>query len=206
MALLLTPEDRDSHPLDVFSPDFSRRVVEAGDPFSRYQELQPIFSNQDIGNQMSLVDISVVLPDIYLEKVDRSTMAASLEVRVPLLDNDLVSYAIKLSGRSKMPFGKKKWLLKEALRGVVPDEILFGPKRGFQVPYGYWLQTSLKPLFFDNLATLARRQPGILNDRHVKSLFARTSSGRQNHSALLWKILNFLVWANRTNIDFTEKV
>lgn len=206
MALLLTSEDRDSHPLDVFSAAFSKRIAEAGDPFARYRELQPYFSDQDIGNQMSLVDMSIVLPDIYLEKVDRSTMAASLEVRVPFLDNDLVSYIVQLSGRRKMPFGKKKWLLKESLKGIVPDEILFGAKRGFQVPYGHWLQTSLKPLFFDNLAAFARKRPGILNDEHVKSLFARTGSGQQNHSALLWKILNFLVWANRTDIDFSEKV
>jgi asparagine synthase (glutamine-hydrolysing) len=205
MALLLTPEDRVSHPLNIFSSALSQRIVGAADPFARYRQLQPVFSDQDIGNQMSLVDMSIVLPDTYLEKVDRSTMAASLEVRVPFLDNDLVSYVVQLSGHSKMPFGRKKRLLKRSLKGIVPDEILYGPKRGFQVPYGHWLQTSLKSLFFDNLATLTQRQPGILNDKHVESLFAQTSSGRQNHSALLWKILNFLVWANRTDIDFTEK-
>src|SRR5690606_10264008 len=108
-----------------------------------------LFSDHDIGNQMSLVDLSIVLPDMYLQKVDRSTMAASLEVRVPFLDNDLVDFAVGLSGNIKMPYGKKKWLLKAALRGVVPDDILYGPKMGFNVPYGYWLQTALKPLFFD---------------------------------------------------------
>ena len=205
MALLLTPEDRDSRPLNIFSTALSQRIAEAGDPFARYRELQPNFSDQDIGNQMSMMDMSIVLPDTYLEKVDRSTMAASLEVRVPFLDNDLVSYIAQLSGGAKMPFGRKKWLLKESLRGIVPDEILFGPKRGFQVPYGYWLQTSLKPLFFDNLAAFARKQPGVLNDQHIKRLFERTSSGQQNHSPLLWKILNLMVWANRTNIDLNEK-
>lgn len=205
MALLLTPEDRDSSPLNIFSPALSQRIAAAGDPFARYRELQPHFSGQDIGNQMSLVDMSIVLPDTYLEKVDRSTMAASLEVRVPFLDNDLISHVLKLSGSNKMPFGRKKWLLKESLRGIVPDEILYGPKKGFSVPYGYWLQTSLKPLFFDNLAVFARKHSDILNEQHVRNLFERTSSGQQNHSALLWKILNFLVWANGNNINFTEK-
>ena len=205
MALLLTPEDRDSSPLNIFSPALSQRIAAAGDPFARYRELQPHFSGQDIGNQMSLVDMSIVLPDTYLEKVDRSTMAASLEVRVPFLDNDLISHVLKLSGSNKMPYGRKKWLLKESLRGIVPDEILYGPKKGFSVPYGYWLQTSLKPLFFDNLAVFARKHSDILNEQHVRNLFERTSSGQQNHSALLWKILNFLVWANGNNINFTEK-
>ena len=96
---------------------------------------------------MSFVDMSMVLPDTYLEKVDRSTMAASLEVRVPFLDNDLVDYVLRLPGRIKMPFGRKKWLLKRALQGVVPDDILFGPKIGFNVPFGHWLQTSLREQF-----------------------------------------------------------
>lgn len=205
MALLLTPESRDSIPLAIFSPALSQRIAAAGDPFARYRELQSHFAGQDIGNQMSLVDMSIVLPDTYLEKVDRSTMAASLEVRVPFLDNDLVGHVLKLSGSSKMPYGKKKWLLKESLKGIVPDEILYGPKRGFSVPYGYWLQTSLKPLFFDNLAMFVRKHTDVLNEQHIRRLFERTSSGQQNHSALLWKVLNFLVWANGNDINFTEE-
>lgn len=78
-------------------------------------------------------------------------------------------------------------------------------EEGFQVPYGYWLQTSLKSLFFDSLAAFARKRPGILDVQYVEDLFARTCSGKQNHSPMLWKILNFLVWANRTDIDITEK-
>ncbi len=204
MALLLTPEDVRSRPLGVFSAEVARRMTDAGDPFSRYRSVQSEFCDLDTVNQMSMVDTSVILPDIYLEKVDRSTMAASLEVRVPFLDNDLTSYVLSLSGRSKMPNGRPKWLLKEALRGIVPDEILFSPKRGFQVPYGFWLQSSLKALFFDNLATFVSNNPGILDPERISSLFATTESGRQNYSPLLWKMLNFLVWANTSKVDFAE--
>src|ERR1700685_2843510 len=148
--------------------------------------------------------MSIILPDTYLEKVDRSTMAAGLEVRVPFLDNDLVDYVLTLSGGARMPFGRKKWLLKTALRGIVPDEVLFGPKTGFNVPFANWLQTSLKPLFFDNLATFARARPDVLNVDHIRLLYSSTREGRQNHSPLLWKVLNFLVWVNLTNVEFAS--
>ena len=147
--------------------------------------------------------LTVELPDIFLEKVDRSTMAASLEVRVPFLDHDLVDYSSRLRGNVKMPMGRKKWLLKEALKGVVPDEILHGAKTGFSVPFGQWLQTSLSPLFFDHLSRFTKKHPGILDTGHINALFSRTSEGRQDHSPLAWKVLNFVIWANNSNISFT---
>jgi asparagine synthase (glutamine-hydrolysing) len=109
-----------------------------------------------------------------------------------------------LPGGAKMPFGRKKWLLKAALKGIVPDEVLFGPKKGFSVPYGNWLRTSLKPLFFDHLDTFSRARPDVLNADHIRVLFSRTSERRQDHSPLLWKILNFLVWANVTRVEFAQ--
>jgi asparagine synthase (glutamine-hydrolysing) len=204
MALLLTQEDRDSHPSGIFAPELAAAAGKF-DPFERFREVQPWFSEQDIGNQMSLTDICIELPDLFLEKVDRATMAASLEVRVPFLDNDLVGYATGLSGATKMPFGRKKWLLKKALEGVIPHDVLQAPKTGFTVPYGAWLQTSLKAMFFDHLSTFERSSPGILNRGCVEKLFARTGSGQQNHSFMLWKILNFIVWANLFNMQFTDQ-
>jgi len=201
MALLLTQEDRCCHPRNVFSPGMSAAIA-AHDPFGRFREVQPWFAEQDIGNQMSLTDICIELPDLFLEKVDRPTMAASLEVRVPFLDHDLVDYAIGLSGRSKMPLGRKKWLLKKALEGVVPDEVLQGPKIGLTVPYGKWLQTSLKSMFFDHLSAFARSRPGILNVGYIEKLFARTSGRQQNHAFVLWKVLNFMIWVNMTDVQF----
>lgn len=200
-ALLLTAEDPASNPSEVFLPSVRKEIAQV-DPFARVREIYEQARDQDTGNRMSLVDLLITLPDIYLEKVDRSTMAASLEVRVPFLDNDLVSYVARLPGGRKMPFGKKKWLLKAALRGVVPDDVLFAKKRGFSVPYGYWLRSSLKPLFFDQLAAFEKNHPTILNVRHVREMYSRTESGRQNHSSVLWKILNFMIWTHTSNIEF----
>jgi len=204
MALLLTQEDRFGHPRNVFAPVMAAAIGEF-DPFARFREVQAWFAEQDIGNQMSLTDICIELPDLFLEKVDRSTMAASLEVRVPFLDHDLIDYATGLPGWGKMPLGRKKWLLKKALDGIISNEVLRGKKTGFTVPYGLWLQTSLKAMFFDHLSTFVRSHPGILNVERIETLFARTGSGQQNHSFMLWKILNFVIWANLCNMQFTDQ-
>jgi asparagine synthase (glutamine-hydrolysing) len=186
MALLLTVE--------------LRAVIERSDPFARYREVQRSFADHDIGNQMSLVDLTVELPDVFLEKVDRSTMAASLEVRVPFLDDDLVGYVVRIPGSAKMPWGKKKWLLKKALAGIVPDDVLYGPKTGFSVPFGYWLRTSLKPLFFDHLATFQRERPGVLDAAALEKWYREYEAGKHNYADRLWKLLNFMIWCNNSNI------
>jgi asparagine synthase (glutamine-hydrolysing) len=200
MALLLTPQDPTDECAAIFAPDV-RSAVQKHDPFARHRECQRTFSDHDIGNQVSFVDILTTLPDTYLEKVDRSTMAASLEVRVPFLDHDLVDFIVQVPGSRKMPGGRKKWLLKSALAGIVPAEILHGPKVGLEVPIRQWLQGALKPLFFDHLSSIAQRRPGMLNIEHVTGLFEQTASGQRNHVHLLWKVLNLMVWANTVKLD-----
>jgi asparagine synthase (glutamine-hydrolysing) len=138
---------------------------------------------------------------MFLEKVDRATMAASLEVRVPFLDNDLVSYVVRIPGSVKMPWGRKKWLLKQALTGIVPDEVLHGPKTGFNVPFGYWLRTSLRQLFFDHLATFTRERPDVLDTRRVHEMYATYAAGERDQSFMLWKLLNYMIWCNRNAIQ-----
>jgi len=199
MALLLTLDNELAHPTSAFAPAF-QRVIARSDPFARYREVQREFTDHDVGNQMSLVDLTVELPDIFLEKVDRSTMAASLEVRVPFLDHDLVDYVVRIPGSRKMPRGKKKWLLKQALRGIVPDDVLYGPKTGFNVPFGHWLRTSLQPLFFDHLEKFNRQRPGVLNAGVIRDWYANNKAGRRDHSYMLWKMLNFMIWGNNSNI------
>jgi len=199
MALLLTLENELWRPAGAFAPDF-QRIIEESDPFARYRDVQRQFADHDIGNQMSLVDLTVELPDIFLEKVDRSTMAASLEVRVPFLDHDLVDHVVRIPGTEKMPRGRKKWLLKQALRGIVPDDVLDRPKTGFNVPFGHWLRTTLKPLFFDHFETFNRKRPGVLNPWVIREWYADDQAGRRDHSYMLWKILNFMIWGNNSNI------
>lgn len=201
MARLLTPVDSYSSPEEIFASPFRTKLLQS-DPFVRYRECQQDFADHDIGNQMSFVDLTIVLPSIFLEKVDRSTMAASLEVRVPFLDNDLVDYVVRVSGRKKMPFGKKKWLLKQALQGVIPHDVLYGPKTGFSVPFGYWLRTSLKPLFFDHLAKFNRQWPNVLDTTKIEGMYAAMEGSEHDRANILWNLLNLLVWANNSKVSF----
>lgn len=200
MALLLTEEDSRSNPAAVFLPEFRHQVI-ASDPFARYRECQNYFKSEDLVNQMLFVDAMIILPDIFLEKVDRSTMAASVEVRVPFLDNDLVDFCLRLSGSQKMRFGQKKWLLKKALEGIVPDPILYGKKTGFGVPYGHWLRGALKPLFFDELQTFQNQNAGVLDSTVIRAIYEEHTSHRRDRSFLLWKILAFTIWVNRSRVQ-----
>lgn len=205
MALLLTPEDRSLPPSAIFAEPL-RRNIESYDPFVRHRECQREFGTQDAGNQMSFIDLLITLPDTFLEKVDRSTMAASLEVRVPFLDNDLVDFVARLPARSKIPNGHKKWLLKSALAGIVPGEVLHGPKIGLEVPFGKWLQGPLRPLFFDHLSSFTQHYPGVLDVAHVNKLMTRSTTSRRDETSLLWKVLNFMIWANATKVDIQNGV
>jgi asparagine synthase (glutamine-hydrolysing) len=204
LALLLTQEDPHWHPAAVFAAGV-RVSLERADPFARFREVQPAFAARDLVDQMSLTDLCIELPDRFLEKVDRATMAASLEVRVPFLDHELVDHAVGLPAAVKMPGGQRKGLLKQALQPVLPAEVLRGPKKGFTVPYGAWLMTSLKPMFFDHLQAMRRTHPDVLDAQHIENLFARTARGQQNHSFMLWKLLNFMIWAGRSRVQFTDR-
>ena len=194
MALLLTEEDEQVLPFKVFGDDIAD-IVTRENPFSRYLHCQEELGTEDTVNQMLFVDSMIILPDIFLEKVDRSTMASSIEVRVPFLDNDLVDFCLKIPGYTKASLGRKKWLLKKALEGTVPQEILYGPKTGFGVPYGFWLVNALKGYFFDYLETFDRKYPGFFDSKRIADIFYRQEKGEVDQSFLLWKVLNFMVWS-----------
>lgn len=204
MARLLTPEDPAARPERIFGPAL-RSAVEACDPFARHRECQRAFAAHDLTNQMAFLDMMITLPDLFFEKVDRSTMAASVEVRVPFLDHDLLDFAVSLPGRIKIPQGRKKGLLKAALTGIVPDEVLHGPKRGLEVPIGPWLRGTLKPFFFDQLAAFEGRYADVLDGGEVRRLFAELERGRADRKFLLWKALNFMVWANGLQLNIPER-
>lgn len=127
-------------------------------------------------------------------EVDRSTMANSLEVRVPFLDNDLVDYVLALPAQTKLKGGRLKYLLKTALKGILPGDILYGPKTGFGVPFGTWLRkplaTFLREVFDSSDSTIH-----ILFDQSLlQRLIKEHIDGYRNHDFLLWKALLFTLW------------
>ncbi|MGN6264157.1 MAG: asparagine synthase (glutamine-hydrolyzing) [Ginsengibacter sp.] len=197
-ALLLTVETEENLPLRVLNPEIRNRLSHLN-PFDRYKQLDDQYSHLDVVQKMFFTDCSIILPDTFLEKVDKSTMANSLEVRVPFLDNYLTEYIMKLPSQCKVKNGEQKYLLKAALRGIVPDRILDAPKTGFSVPYGYWLRTKLNSYMKDVLLSDDPRVHNIFDRKVLAKLIDEHMQGKGYHSFLLWKCLNLGIWIKKHN-------
>lgn len=198
MALLLSEEKPDRSPLAVLSPQWRARISSV-DPFARYREIAERVKDLDAVQAMLYTDCLILLPDIFLEKVDRSTMAQSIEVRVPLLDHELAELVLALPSELKLPAGEPKGLLKEALRGLVPEFVLERPKAGFGVPYGAWLRGPLRPLL-ESFLLAPSDGPEELFDNAVMTRSVREHlTGARDHSFLLWKALALVMWRRRAH-------
>ena len=128
---------------------------------------------------MSYTDISVVLPDSFLEKVREFTMAHGIEVRVPFLDFDLASYAIGMPSNLKVRAFQKKWILRKALRRVVPDRVLDAPKTGFGVPYQYWLREPFAPFMKSVLLDHQTLESEFFDKGELERAIAEHISGKR---------------------------
>lgn len=193
MALLLTTEEECNTPLRVLSPPM-RELAATQDPFARYRECARRAADPDPTQQMLLTDLQIILPDIFLEKVDRSTMAQSIEVRVPFLDNEVVEFAARLPAPMKVRYGHKKRILRAALRGVVPDEILDAPKAGFGVPFGRWMQGPVGDRLQELAVDPASRAAYLFDSKVLAATLREHRSGTRNHGFLLWKCLQLALW------------
>lgn len=193
MALLLTVESLQSPPIRIISGQW-RHNMDGHDPFSRYRELDKRFSALDPVQKMLFTDTSVILPDTFLEKVDKSTMAHGIEVRVPFLDAELANYVIGLPASLKVRTFQKKWILRKALRGIVPDKVLDAPKTGFGVPYEHWLREPLAPFMKSVLLDRKTRNQEVFDETELERAIAEHVSGKRNNGFLLWKALNLALW------------
>jgi asparagine synthase (glutamine-hydrolysing) len=134
------------------------------------------------------------LADDILVKADRASMAASLELRAPYLDTAVVEFAARLPWRLKMSFTRTKVILKRALRGLVPDEILRRPKKGFGIPVAAWIRGPLRPLFEELLSEVALRDAGVFDPQAVRALLRSHLEGRADLRKPLWTVLMFQLW------------
>lgn len=175
------------NPLLFFKKGIQEQLKETN-PFIRHKHFHEQFKDLDLLQEMLYTDMNIILPDQYFEKVDRATMANSIEVRVPFLDNELVSYATSLPSKYKIKNRDKKHLLKHALKDVVPHDILYGKKYGFSVPFGHWLKTSLSSYLMENIEQTSCYSP------RVKRMAEAHISGKEDNSYTLWKLLNFSIW------------
>jgi asparagine synthase (glutamine-hydrolysing) len=143
------------------------------------------------------IDLNVGLPDDMLVKVDRMSMAHSLEVRVPLLDHKVVEFMTTVPHSLKLRDWQKKYLLKKAMTGKLPERILKGKKQGFNVPIPSWLLQDLRDLVHDTLAPARVRQTGLWNPQYVSRLIHEHEQRKQDWSRNIWCLLIFQLWHDK---------
>lgn len=150
---------------------------------------------RDLLAQMTAVDLATYLPGDILTKVDRMSMSVSLEARVPLLDHHIVEFAAAMPSRLKYRDGVGKWLLRQAITGLVPARVLSHPKHGFGVPFARWFRDDLR-YRLDALQQPDARIGPYVDAPAVARLIGEHRDGRRDHSHLLWRLLVLEVWLN----------
>lgn len=143
------------------------------------------------------VDVKSYLCDNILTKVDRMSMAVSLEARVPYLNPELVELAFQVPDRLKVADGKTKVLLKEIAARHVPARCVYRQKEGFSIPIKNWLGTQFRPIMDELLSATRIRSAGLFSVDAVEALKTEHLSGRVNHSHLLWCLIVFEAWRDR---------
>jgi asparagine synthase (glutamine-hydrolysing) len=146
---------------------------------------------------MQALDTLSYLPGDILTKVDRASMAVSLEARCPLLDTDVVEFAWSLPADLKIRDGQAKWILRQVLYNHVPPALVDRPKAGFSIPVGGWLKTSLRDWAEDLLDESKLRQTGLLDPKPIRALWQQHLDGRRNGQYALWSILMFEDWRRK---------
>jgi asparagine synthase (glutamine-hydrolysing) len=171
----------------LYSPEMMERVHQR-DCFEHYRARLGEGKAQGFTglNRQLYADITGYLADDILVKVDRMSMAVSLEARVPYLDPELVQYALSIPGHWKLHGRTTKWILREAFRAEVPRSIRNRGKQGFSVPLKHWLRGPMRPLMGDLLNEKRVRERGWFDANEVQRLRQEHDDGKANHAHRLW--------------------
>jgi len=180
----------------LFTPEIFEQM--SGDPARSEAE----YLHKESGNWLSslqYLDLKSYLPLDILTKVDRMSMAHSLEARVPLLDHKLVEFAATIPPEFKLKQGATKYIFKKAMRGILPDSIIDRRKHGFAVPLGQWFKGRFDDFLHDLLLSDTSKRRGIFNAGYIEHLIRLHRGGRPLDSQL-WTLISFELWC-RTFMD-----
>jgi asparagine synthase (glutamine-hydrolysing) len=177
-----------------------QRAVEHLDGYSRVTAYLHAFEAADPLWQQQFADIKTFLADDILFKVDRMSMANSLEARTPYLDYRVVEFVAGLPSHLKLRGLQTKYLLKQCMASKLPHEILTRPKEGFSIPMKNWLRQELRPLMQDVLSPSRLQREGLFNAAYVEKLQAEHLQGKANHSHQLWALMVFEIWRDTYRI------
>jgi len=189
--------------MPLLSDEFRAVLRESGDPEDVMYRCFDQAPAKDPVSQMLYVDTKTYMVGDILTKVDRMSMATSLEVRVPILDHEFVEWVTGLPVDWKIRGGKQKYILRKLAERVgVPREVLYRPKQGFALPLVHWMKQELKELIMTVLLEPRTLQRGYFEPRAVRQLLDEHFRGRRDHSGRIWRLLIFELWHR----NYLEKV
>jgi asparagine synthase (glutamine-hydrolysing) len=193
-GFFITNTDFDDRLWKAILNDDTRREIGEYHPFSVTSRYYHKADTDDHLSRILYTDLKTYLPGDILVKVDRMSMAHSLEVRAPILDHRVIEFAASIPSFFKYRSGEKKFILKQAFRDILPPQIMNRKKMGFSVPLGDWFRGELKQ-FADS--TLLDRNSGLDHFFHVspiRRIWDLHQSGKRNYASTLWMLLMFELW------------
>ncbi len=182
--------------IGLFNPETADRLRD----FYVYDDIQKAVRScrfRDWVDEMNFIYERFYMGEDILTKIDRASMAVSLEVRTPFLDLAFSQFANNLPSRYKLNFLTRKFILKKALIGKLPKEILYRKKKGFGIPLTNWLRHDLRPMLEDIFSDTRIKQDGLFNSSHVHGLMHEHFEGRKDNRKQLWTLLMFEQWKQR---------
>jgi asparagine synthase (glutamine-hydrolysing) len=159
-----------------------------------YAETDGVLDPTDFTRRSTYLELMYRLPELLLMRVDKMTMATSVEGRVPFLDHSMIELAFRLSDDLKVRDGVTKWVLKEAMKGILPDEILHRKKLGFHVPVTAWFGRDLAGFAREVLLDDGAAMGGLFRRAAVERLLDRQQRGGVNFGMRIWALVNFALW------------
>ena len=174
-------------------------VINSKEPGTFLTKFQPKFKDLNNYQIMMALDQITYLPNDILVKVDRTSMASSIEARVPFLDHRLIEYSWKIPHSIKFRNGKSKWILRKILQNYVPKNLTDRPKMGFGIPLNDWLRGPLRDWAENLLNEKKLSEEGFFNSKIIREKWEDYISNKNNSLYDLWNVLMFQAWRDKNN-------